>query len=199
MGNALDGRTGRRAAPSALLPPGRGEVGRGVDPGGWAARTGIFPIPLISELPGSAGVPPARTLVRASRDAGGTPAHPEAGPPSRPPPFQGGGEKAAAARAPPGDSDVSEPSPCAGNETSWSCSGKVPFCRSGRVSPSSGTLWFQGRCKCWEFCFATPCFARHRPLEWRACSLPIFATAAHSAPEHVVGFRLLAMAAWIAP
>ena len=66
FGTALDGRTGRRAAPSSLLPPGssllppfRGEVGRGVDPWGTAARTGTFPIPLIRELPGCAGVPPA--------------------------------------------------------------------------------------------------------------------------------------------
>ena len=90
LGTALDGRTGKRAAPSSLLPlgllssplegggvrdphwgplsmaeqggepppssllpPGRGEVGRGVDPAA-AARSGIFPVPPIRELSASA-------------------------------------------------------------------------------------------------------------------------------------------------
>ena len=99
MGNALDGRTGRRAAPSSLLPPFRGEVGRGVDPG--ARRPGRGPSRSRSSvncLGASAfrrhGGPKARTLVRASRGAGGTPALPGAGPPSRPPPWKGGGVRA---------------------------------------------------------------------------------------------------------
>ena len=56
---------------------------------------GAFPIPLIRELPGSAGVPPAwraggpHPPFRASREAGGTRRTQGRGPPSRPPPERG--------------------------------------------------------------------------------------------------------------
>ena len=111
LGNALDGRTGRRAAPSSPLPPGssplppfRGEVGRGVDPGGRAARTGTFPIPLIRELPGSAGVPPAwraegprprSRFARGRRDAGA----PSGGTPLPTSPLKGGGVRVGRGRS----------------------------------------------------------------------------------------------------
>ena len=90
FGNALDGRTGRRSAPSSLLPPGRGEVGRGVDPAPQPGRGPSRSRSSVSCLGAPAsrrlGGPKARILVRASRDAGGTPALPGVGPPSRPPP-----------------------------------------------------------------------------------------------------------------
>ena len=87
-----------------------GEVGRGVDPG--AGRPGRGPSRPCSSVnclgaPASRrlGGPKARILVRASREAGGTPALPGA-PPLPTSPLKGGGEK----RAPlPDDGDVGEP------------------------------------------------------------------------------------------
>ena len=83
--------TNGRIAAVSLLPPGRGEVGRGVDPG--AGPPGRGPSRSRSSVnrlgaPASRrlGGPKARILVRASREAVGTPAFPGAGPPSRPPP-----------------------------------------------------------------------------------------------------------------
>ena len=90
---------------SSLLPPGRGEVGRGVDPGVRPPGRGPSrPRSSVNCLGAPAsrrhGEPKARILVRASRDAGGTPALPAAGPPPDLPPeggrsqgWQGGGER----------------------------------------------------------------------------------------------------------
>ena len=50
-------------------------------PGGWAARTGIFPTPLIRELPGSASVPPASREARTRKRAFGPPCRRDAGAP----------------------------------------------------------------------------------------------------------------------
>ena len=78
-------------------PPFRGEVGRGVTRG-CGRPDGIFPIPLIRELPGSAGVPPAwraegphprSHFARCRRDAGA----PGGGTPLPTSPLKGGGEK----------------------------------------------------------------------------------------------------------
>ena len=119
-------RTGRRAAPSSLLPPGRGEVGRGVDPG--ARRPGRGPSRSRSSVnrlgaPASRrhGGPKARILVRASRDAGGTPALPAADPPPDLPPeggrsqgWQGGGARIGKSPNREAGRAVFSPPPCPG-------------------------------------------------------------------------------------
>ena len=99
LGNALDGRTGRRAAPSSLLSPGRGEVGRGVDPGAGPPGQGssrsrssvnCLGAPASRRL----GGPKARILVRASREAGGNAGTAGGGTPLPTSPLKGGGVRA---------------------------------------------------------------------------------------------------------